>query len=626
MAHVSLYRKYRPQTFAEIVGQPHVTETLSQAITEDRLHHAYLFTGPRGTGKTSTARILAKAVNCVQGPTPSPCNVCEQCTAITDGSSIDVIEIDAASHGGVDDVRDLRERVAFAPASARMKVYIVDECHMLSTAGWNAFLKTVEEPPDHVLFVFATTEPHKVLATILSRTQRFDFRRIDAGTLAARVGHIGEREQVSFDTGAVALIVRAGDGSARDTESVLEQVLAFTGPKVTVEGVAEVLGSTDEDLLGDMANSIAAGDVAALCGLVQRLADSGHDLRQFARDATEHLRSLFLIRVAPDADLVPGTPERLARLQTQAERLGRIELLRAVDLLAESQAQMRRGNTRLPLELALAKSALPEASGDAAALAARLDRLERRSGVDDAPRAAGTAAPSADVPAQHDAEQADDARVTPAAAVSPAPEPTPDTGAQQSSRPRPPGGDADPGAEHADRARSAATPTVDEQPSAPSPAAAGTTAADGDGVDLDLLEHSWPAVLDRVKRQKVRWHALVSMSRPVALDGQTVTLEFRPGHQFHAGECGGADGQRIIGGAIHDVIGLRARLRCIVASEDAGASPSTEDVEAAEVAEREAMEASGDLPDEEELRQQAIDTLRRNLGATVVDFGGAGAG
>ncbi|HEX6257704.1 MAG TPA: DNA polymerase III subunit gamma/tau [Euzebyales bacterium] len=629
MAHVSLYRKYRPQTFAEIVGQSHVTETLSQAITEDRLHHAYLFTGPRGTGKTSTARILAKAVNCVQGPTPSPCNVCGQCTAITNGSSVDVIEIDAASHGGVDDVRELRERVAFAPASARMKVYIVDECHMLSTAGWNAFLKTVEEPPDHVLFVFATTEPHKVLATILSRTQRFDFRRIDAGTLAARVEHIGEREQVSFDTGAVALIVRAGDGSARDTESVLEQVLAFTGPKVTVEGVAEVLGTTDEDLLADMATGIAAGDVAALCRLVQRLADSGHDLRQFARDATEHLRSLFLIQVAPDADLVPGTPERLTRLRTQAQRLGRIELLRAVDLLAECQAQMRRGNTRLPLELALAKSALPEASGDAAALAARLDRLERRSGVDDAPRAVG--APSlSDAPAGGDGERVDEARTATAPSTPAAPESTVGATAELTS---------DPGRRNADDAAGAANPAsagpapaavADEEPSTPAtaapPSSAAATSGDGDGVDLDLLKRSWPAVLDRVKRQKVRWHALVSMSRPVALDGQTVTLEFRPGHQFHAGECGGADGQRVIGGAIHDVIGVRARLRCVVASDNGDTGPSTEDAEAAEVAEREAMEASGELPDEEELRQQAIETLRRNLGATVVDLGGAGAG
>ena len=619
MAHVSLYRKYRPQTFAEIVGQPHVTETLSQAITEDRLHHAYLFTGPRGTGKTSTARILAKAVNCAEGPTSSPCNACDQCRSITDGSNVDVIEIDAASHGGVDDVRDLRERVAFAPASARMKVYIVDECHMLSTAGWNAFLKTVEEPPDHVLFVFATTEPHKVLATILSRTQRFDFRRLSADLLGGHIADIGEREQISFDTGSIALIVRAGDGSARDTLSVLEQVVSFTGPKVTVEGVADVLGATDDDLLADMAGSIAGGDVAALCRLVQRLADSGHDLRQFARDAPEHLRSLFLVQTAPDADLVPGTTERLAWLRTQAGALGQVELLRAVDLLAECQAQMRRGNTRLPLELALAKAALPEASGDVAALGARLDRLERRSGVDESPAAhPGATSAAADAVAVEmttAAPQPDAAPAAPPAGPEPAttreawhgpavtqPSTTPPAS------PTPTSGASGP------RSGASAAQEAGAQPSA------------GDTVDLELLKQSWPAVLDRIKQQKVRWHALVSMSRPVALDGQTLTLEFRPGHQFHAGECGGTEGQRIIGGAVHDVLGLRARLHCTVASDDADSGPTAAEGEAAAVAEREAMEAAGDLPDEEELRQQAIETLRRNLGATVVDLREDGAG
>lgn len=603
MAHVSLYRKYRPQTFAEVVGQPHVTETLSQALTEDRLHHAYLFTGPRGTGKTSTARILAKAVNCVQGPTPSPCNTCEQCRSITDGANVDVIEIDAASHGGVDDVRDLRERVAFAPAAARMKVYIVDECHMLSTAGWNAFLKTVEEPPDHVLFVFATTEPHKVLATILSRTQRFDFRRLDADTLAARIEQIGEREQISFDAGSVALIVRAGDGSARDTESVLEQVMAFTGAKVTVEGVAEVLGATDDDLLADMAGSIAGGDVAALCRLVQRLADDGHDLRQFARDATEHLRVLFLLQSAPNAELVAGTPEQLARLREQAGRLGQIELLRAVDLLAECQAQMRRGNTRLPLELALAKAALPEASGDPAAIGARLDRLERRSGVDEPPATV-----------QRQATEASSGTHSPPPSVAPA------TSESTAS----PMASAPPAADEP-----AVAPMQGTTTTAPTPAASPTTAPAGaqaavasgdDAVDLDLVKQSWPAVLDRVKQQTVRWHALASMGRPVALDGAAITLEFKAGHRFHADECGGDEGQRIIGGAIHDVLGVRAQLRCTVAAEDD--TLPDDGAEAAAVAEREAMEAAGDLPDEEELRSKAIERLRQNLGATVVDHAG----
>ncbi|MEX0658991.1 MAG: DNA polymerase III subunit gamma/tau, partial [Egibacteraceae bacterium] len=381
MAYVSLYRKYRPQTFADVVGQAHVTTTLGQAVAEDRVHHAYLFTGPRGTGKTSTARILAKSLNCERGPTAEPCNTCTHCVAITAGSSVDVIEIDAASHGRVEDVRDLRDRVAFAPVSARTKVYIVDECHMLSTAGWNAFLKTVEEPPGHVVFVFATTEPHKVLDTILSRTQRFDFKRVGAADLAGHVRALGAEEGMEFEPGAVELVARAGDGSVRDTLSVLDQVVAFTGGRVTAEGVADVLGAVPEELLVEMVDHVAAGDVAGLCVLVGRLADAGHDLRQFTREAVDHLRALFVLQAAPDAGLVEATPERLARMTAQAGRLGQADLLRAVELLAEAQAQMRRGSIRLPLELALAKAAMPEAAGDPAALAARMDRLERRTGV-----------------------------------------------------------------------------------------------------------------------------------------------------------------------------------------------------------------------------------------------------
>ncbi len=625
MAHVSLYRKYRPRTFAEIVGQHHVTDTLAQSITEDRLHHAYLFTGPRGTGKTSTARLLAKAVNCVEGPTPTPCTTCDQCASITDGSNVDVIEIDAASHGGVDDVRDLRERVAFAPAAARMKVYIVDECHMLSTAGWNAFLKTVEEPPEHVLFVFATTEPHKVLPTILSRTQRFDFRRMSADTLTAHVEDIAQREQIVFDVGSVALIVRAGDGSARDTLSVLEQVVAFAGPKVTVEGVADVLGTTDEELLGDLAQGIAAGDVPALCKLVQQLADSGHDLRQFARDATEHLRALFLIQTAPDADLVPGTPERIARLQAQAGRLGQIELLRAVDLLAECQAQMRRGNTRLPLELALAKAALPESSGDAAALAARLDRLERRSGVEQEPAPQERQEP---IPQQR--EHTPPSRTAPAAAGNPPPGGGAADGAGADVSPAPAVRASAPAPQPVDAPapagpeRRTETPPQRAQP-APQPQPESQTRPepdrqrDGDTVDLTLIKQSWPAVLDRVKQRTIRWHALVNLGRPISYDGTALGLEFKAGHRFHADQCGGEEGQDIIGGAIHDVLGVRPRLHCTVATHEEDTEQAAREAEAAAVAERELMEAAGDLPDDEQMHQQAIDTLRRNLGATVVD-------
>jgi DNA polymerase III subunit gamma/tau len=601
VAHVSLYRKYRPQTFAEVVGQDHVTTTLSGAVTEDRLHHAYLFTGPRGTGKTSTARILAKAVNCVEGPTPTPCNACDQCRAITSGSSVDVIEIDAASHGGVDDVRDLRDRVAFAPASARRKVYIVDECHMLSTAGWNAFLKTVEEPPGHVLFVFATTEPHKVLDTILSRTQRFDFKRVPAGVLADHVRSLAAAEGLTLDAGAVDLVVRAGDGSVRDTLSVLDQVVAFTGTTVGVDDVAEVLGAVPADLLAQMAELIASGDAAGLAVLVGLLSEQGQDLRQFAREAVEHLRRLLLLQVAPDAGLVDATPDQLAALQRQAGRLGRIELLRAVELLAEAQAQMRRGNTRLPLEVALFKAALPESSADHAALAARMDRLERL-GATGASTAAAPAAPQPEP----------EPEPVPAA---PNPEPTPEpVPAAQNPEPEP----------------VPVTRQPEPEPAPPAPVLSGPEAS-GPEADFDLLQRSWPAIMEGVKARKIRFHALLTMARPAALADGTLVLAFRPGYGLHAEQCGGEAGREVIIGAVEEVLGISPRLRCVVedgdpapaVDDDQDAAPARSVDEAADVYETEAAEAAGELPDEGQAHALAVEALTRDLGATVVDEQGS---
>ena len=588
MAYVSLYRKYRPQTFSEIVGQEHVSRTLSQAVAEDRLHHAYLFTGPRGTGKTSTARILAKAVNCEQGPTATPCNTCSQCGGITSGSSVDVIEIDAASHGGVDDVRDLRDRVAFSPASARMKVYIVDECHMLSTAGWNAFLKTVEEPPGHVLFVFATTEPHKVLATILSRTQRFDFKRVPADLLAGHVRNLCGQEGVSIEPEAVELVVRAGDGSVRDTLSVLDQVMAFTGASVTAASVADVLGVTPADLLGQASDAIAARDVAGVMTLVQRLADGGLDARQFARDLVEHLRALFLLQVAPHAGLVETTPERLTELRGQAQRLGRNELLRAMDLLADAQAAMRRGNTRLPLELALAKAAMPEHSGDAAALAARLDRLER----DGAPAASPRPIPAP-------APVSEPAPSVPALAPEPEPEPEPEAEAEQV------------------RVHSQS----DDFESA-------LNEGSGGGADLAAVLAAWDQVMERVKTRKIRYHAMLQMGRPLALNGNMLTLEFRDGYSLHAESCASPQGVEVIAAAIQDVLGFSPGVRTVVGGADVGPAPAVHHTDGpeeqaqqmAEVMETEEAEQNGELPDEAEAEAMALEALSA-LGATLVEDG-----
>lgn len=584
VAYVSLYRKYRPQVFGEVVGQDHVVRTLTQAVQEDRLHHAYLFTGPRGTGKTSTARILAKAVNCEQGPTASPCNACAQCVGITNGSSVDVIEIDAASHGGVDDVRDLRDRVAFSPASARMKVYIVDECHMLSTAGWNAFLKTVEEPPGHVLFVFATTEPHKVLATILSRTQRFDFKRVSADVLAGHVRDLCARESVSIDAEAVEMVVRAGDGSVRDTLSVLDQVMAFTGASVSAPAVADVLGVTPADLLGRAAEALAARDVAGVMTLVQDMADGGADPRQFARDLVDHLRALFLLQVAPDGGLVEGTPERVAELRAQSGRFGRNELLRAVDLLAEAQSVMRRGNTRLPLELALAKAAMPEHSGDPAALAARLDRLESAR-VQPEPTVAVVAPNIESGPVSQPVSEPERVQAPPDVAAV-APDPAPEL-------------------------------VVEPEPVQARPDAVVVASEAG----LDELLRQWDAVLDAVKNRSRRVHAMLQAGRPQTLTATALTLEFPGGYSVHADTC--AEHGELIGAAVAEFIGVAPAIRTVVGVGEAPAvvddEPEATAREAAEVAETEEAERAGTLPDDAEAESVALETLERELGATVID-------
>ncbi|HSK22069.1 MAG TPA: DNA polymerase III subunit gamma/tau, partial [Egicoccus sp.] len=394
MAYVSLYRKYRPQTFGEVVGQQHVIQTLVHAIETDRLHHAYLFTGPRGTGKTSTARLLAKAINCEDGPTPTPCGTCEHCTSIADGSSVDVIELDMASHGGVDDARELRDRALYAPARARRKVYILDEVHMASTAAFNALLKLIEEPPSHVLFAMATTDPQKVLPTILSRVQRLDLRRVSASDVAGNVRRICDAEGYTIDDGAVEAVVRAGDGSLRDTQSVLEQVLAFAGTTVTAEAVGQVLGHTPADRVFETVELVAGRDLAGLFGMVQGLLDEGHDLRRFTLDLVQHLRDLLVLQVASDRpDLVDATDDRRRQLQAQTAALPRESLLRAVGLLAETVVEQRQGSPRLPLELTLARLAVPGAAGDVAGLADRVARLESTGSV--RPTAAAASAPPA---------------------------------------------------------------------------------------------------------------------------------------------------------------------------------------------------------------------------------------
>ncbi|WP_239127663.1 DNA polymerase III subunit gamma and tau, partial [Asanoa siamensis] len=380
---LALYRKYRPRTFAEVIGQEHVTEPLSQALRSGRLHHAYLFSGPRGCGKTSSARILARSLNCERGPTPEPCGVCASCRSLaTDGSgSIDVIEIDAASHGGVDDARELRERAFFAPAASRFKIYVIDEAHMVSTQGFNALLKLVEEPPDYVKFIFATTEPDKVLGTIKSRTHHYPFRLIPPGILRPYLEQLADAENVKIEPAVFPLVVRAGGGSARDSLSVLDQLIAGAGPEgVGYARAVALLGVTDAALIDEMCDALAAGDGAAAYATIDRVAEAGHDPRRFASDLLERLRDLIVMQQVPDAaakGLIDGPADQLERMSAQAQRLGPATLSRCADIVHNGLIEMR-GTTapRLLLELITARMLLP--AGDEGGLRQRVERMEQR--------------------------------------------------------------------------------------------------------------------------------------------------------------------------------------------------------------------------------------------------------
>ena len=414
---LALYRKYRPATFAEVRGQDHVTEPLRQALRSGRINHAYLFSGPRGCGKTSSARILARSLNCVQGPTPDPCGVCDSCVALapSGAGSIDVIEIDAASHGGVDDARDLRERAFYAPVAGRYKIYIIDEAHMVTQQGFNALLKLVEEPPPHLKFIFATTEPEKVIATIRSRTHHYPFRLMPPSVMRDLTEEILNSEGVPFDPAVLPLVVRAGGGSARDTLSILDQLLAGSDEAgIRYDRAVALLGYTDASLLDEIVGAFAAGDGAAVFRAVNRVIEGGHEPRRFATDMLDRFRDLIVLASVPDAiatGLLDTPPDRVEALTGQAERYGLAALTRAADIVSTGLDQMRGATSpRLLLELMCAQVLLPAAATDERSVLARLERLE-----------AGAAAVGAQRPSAAGAGNAHIERTE----VTPAPRPSP---------------------------------------------------------------------------------------------------------------------------------------------------------------------------------------------------------
>ena len=381
----ALYRRYRPDSFADVIGQEHVTEPLMTALRKNRVNHAYLFSGPRGCGKTTSARILARCLNCAEGPTDTPCGKCPSCVELARGGSgsLDVIEIDAASHGGVDDARDLRERATYAPVRDRYKIFIIDEAHMVTSAGFNALLKIVEEPPEHIKFIFATTEPDKVIGTIRSRTHHYPFRLVPPEPLMAYLELLCTQENVPVAPGVLSLVIRAGGGSVRDSLSVLDQLMAGAGPNgLDYELAVALLGYTHASLLDDVVEAVAASDAATVFRAVDRVIQTGHDPRRFVEDLLERFRDLIIVQAMPESaqSILRGMPaDQIARMQNQAHNLGAAELSRAADVTNTALTEMTGATSpRLHLELLCARILLPSSEQTERGIAARIDRVERR--------------------------------------------------------------------------------------------------------------------------------------------------------------------------------------------------------------------------------------------------------
>ena len=549
----SLYRRHRPQTFDEVVGQEHVVRTLRNAVEQDRVHHAYLFVGSRGTGKTSMAKILARCLNCERGPTTEPCGECESCVAIAAGTSLDVIEMDAASNRSVDDIRDLRERVGYMPAAGRWKAYIIDEAHMLTREAWNAFLKTLEEPPPNTVFVLATTEAHKVMPTIVDRCQRFDFQRPAARQIAEVLERVSGAEGIEIDEGAVGAISRAAGGSFRDALGTLDQLVAYGGSPVETDDVLAVLGVADSELIFAAADAIADGNGNAALEAIDRLARSGRDVSQFMRDLVAHLRQLLVIRTAdtvPEAFAVTAADED--RLHAQAGSIGDASLVHAIDELSEALSAIREwgDDPRTALELALLRSVRPDVDPAREALAQRVERLER-----------GFSGPVA--------------------------------------------------VEEAERGEQAPAPSQSEpsesEPGSPKAIAGGAPTAEA--IDLDRIVAVWPAVLDHVRESgSDLLSAVFQAARPISVDAERSVLEvgFPASAAFNKRKAEAQENRDRLAESVRTIAGESLRPVYVVLDGDEG--PEDANGAAAELSEDELVERlkaefdAEETSDEEESR------------------------
>jgi DNA polymerase-3 subunit gamma/tau len=564
MTAQALYRKWRPQTFDQVVGQEHVVRTLRNALLSGRVHHAYLFAGPRGTGKTTTARLLAKAVNCLASPQERPCNQCHICVAINEARLLDLIEIDAASNTGVDDVRELRERVGFRPNEARYKVYVIDEVHMLSNAAFNALLKTLEEPPEHAIFVLATTEPHKILPTVLSRCQRFDFRRISVSHMVDRLGWLADQEGIRVERQALELIARQATGSMRDAESLLDQLASYNDGGITVDEMRAALGIGANETVLRITDALAERDVSRGLGAINAAVDEGTDPRQFARQIVEHLRALLLLRL--ESGVVPPylSDDSLPRLQDQAAAFSRRDLVQAVRLFNQAAQEARGGwQPQLPLEMAFVEALLPPDASDDDEGRGPPPRTPRRS-------------PSAR-PKDSGSEPADTSSVSGPKSKRAAPE------LERVEKPV-----------HSEQG--AHGEGVQE------PSAIYQLAEDGDGplTPADVAER-WQDFLNALRPQDLKLEALMRSCEPVDVERDVIVLSFA--HQFHRSRVEEDERRRLVEDALSDLFGRRLRVRCVM--NQPGAPPVVQETDRAELPPR--PRVSEDALDP--LVQMAVDEL-----------------
>jgi DNA polymerase III subunit gamma/tau len=588
---VALYRKYRPQAPDQVIGQEHVVRALVGAVREGRLSHAYLFCGPRGTGKTSTARILAKMVNCERGPTAEPCGVCEQCLRIRSGTHLDVVEIDAASHGGVDDARELRERAPTAPAMGREKVYIIDEAQRLSREAFDALLKIFEEPPPGVRFVLATTEPHKMPATILGRCQRFDFRRVALEVVADHLEQVAKQEGVVLGRAAAETLARQAEGSVRDALSLLDQSMVLGGGEVTDQTIAALIGAPRADVQFELADAVAVHDAKGVFEIVHRLVLEGQDLRHLTGQVLAHFRDLMLVQAAPEEPAVLDVAaERHDRLAAQATKFTTAELSRIISLLLAAQTDMRwTTSPRLTLELALIRGTIPDADPTPAGLSARIERLERLAGVE-----GGTTTkvvgitPRGQAPPNPALRDSTDRQEAPARTTS---ESTTGSPARRSRKSK-----ADDGSAVAARSDLGGQP--DEPPAPHSPDAA--------SLDVQTIRRSWPQLLERLgERRQMILRANLESATASAYDGTTLELAFPPGRKFSVQKVQSKEDD--LRGVFSDVFGVSPRIVCVARDPVPGDSLSLDD----------------EAPPTPE---DALARLKSELGAEIDEAGDVGEG